>query len=141
MQQTCSHKWALFINSKFYLLFFILFSLSNKSLASRARLLSLQNKNHLLDTELIYIYPTKSSELDPYLSIESGQTTYLNMSQSAFAAGMIRYDKSTLSLTIGRQNELSGNQRSIFNQLTSEFFDLSQNPVSMIWSRKNQGKS
>ncbi len=111
-------------------------------MASRARLEALQNKNHLIDSEIIFSYPTKISELEPYLTIESGQTTALNFKQTTFATGLAHIDtQSSIAVSLGRQNDLSSAQRYLFNQITSEFFEFSQNPIQLMWSNKNKGQS
>lgn len=129
----------LFINSSAFFSLLILLFISNTSLASRARLLSLQNKNHLLDSELIFSLPTKASELDSFLVLESGQTTSLKSLQAPYASGLIQYGPSSFAVGLGRQDDLSSAQREKFNSLTTEFFELSQNPLSLIWSYKNKG--
>jgi hypothetical protein len=100
---------------------------------------SLQNKNHLLDAELIFSLPSKASELDSFVAIESGQTTSLKTLQTAYASGLVQYGSSSFAVGLGRQDDLSSAQREKFNLLTTEFFELSQNPVSLIWSYKNKG--
>lgn len=142
MEQICYRKSVQFINTKniFYLFFISL--ISNSGYASRARLESLQNKNHLYDTEMVFSLPTKASEFEPFITIESGQTSYLNFQQGAFASGLLQIDKlSSVVISLGRQNELAGTQRVLFNQLVGETFELSQNPIHLIWSTKNYGQS
>jgi hypothetical protein len=128
------------LNTKIVFILFISFSIP--SFASRARLLSLQNNNHFLDTETIFEFPTKISELDPFLTIDSGQTVNSNLKDGAFSSGMASIDaKSSVAVSLGRQNNLSSSQRVVFNGLASENFELSQNPIHILWSSKNKGQS
>ena len=126
----------------FILNFLVILFLTATGLASRARLDALQNKNHLSDTEIIYLFPTKVSELDPFVAIESGTTNTVNTSQGAFASGLVQIDpQTTLAVSAGRQNNLTAAQRLMFNSLNTETFELSQNPVEILWSYKNKGQS
>ncbi len=99
----------------------------------------MQNTNHLLDSELIFSLPSKASELDSFVTVESGQTTTLKTLETAYASGLVQYGPSAFAIGIGRQDDLSSAQRETFNLLTTEFFELSQNPLNLIWSYKNKG--
>jgi len=124
------------------LVFIALFLISCASLASRARLISLQSQYQFLDTEQIFSFPTKLSELKYFVTAESGKTTPLKASEAAYAVGTASVDATTsIGVGIGRQSMLLGKQKDFFNQTTAEAFTLSQNPVHLLWSTKKDGES
>ncbi len=102
---------------------------------------ALQNKNHLMDSEIIFDFPTKISEIESFLTIESGLMSPTNLSTGAFAASVIPIDSNTtVSASVGRQNNLAGPERVLLNTLNSENFELSQSPVDLTWAYKNTGQ-
>ncbi len=124
------------------LVFTALFLISSASLASKARLVSLQSQYQFLDTEQIFLFPTKLSELNPFITLESGKMTPLKIEEAAYAVGAFSVDQnSTVGLAIGRNSSLLGHQKEFYNQITTETFAPSQNPVHLLWSTKRQGDS
>ena len=121
--------------------FLIISSFSTLSLASRARLSSLQSQNHFADTENIFYFPSKVSETDPFLQIESGVTNATTLSDGVFASGLVTLNKDVnLAGSVGRQDQFVGRQRILFNSVTAQNFELSQNPIDFLWSYKNKGQ-
>ena len=155
MAQIYFLKWALFINTNKIIkintkyLFLVLIFCSIESLASRARLSALQNNSHIADTENIFLYPTKMSEYDSFLSVESGATTATDLSSGAFAAGLVHlnnkgmavFSEATLGFSLGRKNDVSDSARKYFNKITTETFELSQNSAQILWSYKLNGET
>lgn len=124
------------------LVFTALFLIANASLASKARLVSLQSQYQFLDTEQIFLFPTKLSELDPFLAIEAGQMTPLKVNEAAYAVASSALDQnSTVGVAVGRQSSIFGEQKEFYNQVTTETFSLAQNPVHLLWSSKKDGDS
>jgi hypothetical protein len=125
-----------------YLIILFSFFFFETAFASRARVDALQNKNHVIDTESLFQFPTRVSEINPFLSVESGQTAPANLSQGAFASGLVAVDtKTALAMSLGRQDNMASSQRIFYNQLFTESFDLSQSPINLIWSHKDKGQS
>ncbi len=95
----------------------------------------------MIDSEIIFEFPTKISELEPFVSFESGQTAPTKLSDGAYAVGLALIDpKTTMAVSVGRQNQLSDGQRILYNNLNSELFELSQSPIDLMWSHKNNGQ-
>lgn len=109
----------------------------------------MQNNSHIADTENIFLYPTKISEYDSFVSVESGATTATDLNTGAFAAGLIHLNSKRLALTseatvafsLGRKNDTSDMARKYFNKVTTENFELSQNSAQVLWSYKYNGES
>lgn len=125
------------------LLIFLILSFSfQASWASKARLAALSNPIHLRDPQLIPLYPTYLMEADNFVLFESGQTLTTDMQSGA--EGLASYsvkEDSKVFVSLGAQNPAISLPRLLLNKTLATTYDLSQNPVAILYGRKSMGKS
>lgn len=120
----------------------LLLVVSSTSYASRARVAALQT-NHLADTELSYILPTKALEIADYLLIESGSTSALKGEKRTFGAVHRSLNEDTAILfTFGRDSDLVQGARDVANTyLVGSFYPEAQNSLNLNYTTRFMGAS
>jgi hypothetical protein len=118
----------------------LLFFISQPVWATRARVAALMGNDHLLDPEVVYSYPTKMSEFNSYLVIETGQSTARASEELPLGSYHHRFgDDRHGSITLGRNSNLMTKHRTAYNRITGELFENAQNPFSLGYLYKYRG--
>lgn len=102
--------------------------------------------NHLIDTEFVYLYPTKILEVPNYVILQSGATAGPSYLERPHLATRKSFDSDSsdiyaLGLTLGRQSDLLDSVRLETNSLLSSQFAYSQNAIQLDYAVRNRGKS
>lgn len=128
-----------------FLFIFLAFVLSQHARASQARINALQS-NHLLDTEFIYLFPTKLLELPDYIIFQSGSTLDSNYYKRPYVALKNTHvedqaDQTAIAFTLGRQSDLVDGARQKTNTVMTSAFERTSNPIEITYAVRNLGTS
>lgn len=112
------------------------------SYASRARVAAFQT-NHLSDTELSFILPTKGLEIADYLLFESGSKSAFKGDKRAFGAFKRSLnDDTAVVMTFGRDSDLVQGARDIANSyFVGSFYPEAQNSINLNYVTRQMGYS
>lgn len=123
----------------FNLVILVLFA-SSAALASRAKMTSLQNNQHFPDLENAFLFPTKSFDLFPMVTFESGLTSAASAQTNAYVVGLWQQNSDVNWLySLGRQNKTVQQSRERYQAITSENLELANNSVQITRNQKIAG--
>lgn len=128
------------IKAIFTLVFFLL--TTSTAGATKARLLSMANSKHVLDEQQIFENPLYLNYLDSFFSIESGistatsTTTVTSNAEAVLGFKINSSDK--LALAFGHQDSQIVYSRNFINSVALLNFDMSQNPIHLIYSTSQE---
>jgi hypothetical protein len=98
-------------------------------------MISLNSSQHLLDEQLLFSNPIYINYLEPFVSIESGNSDASSAATSRSNAEAIvggHLKKSNFGVALGHQNETVLRSRSFINSFGYTYM-LSQNPLHVFW--------
>ncbi len=121
----------------------LLFSV--KGHASRARVQALQS-NHLKDTELSFLFPTKLLEIPNYILIQSGSTLGATVESRPYLLAKKTMneqasDRYAVGVALGRPSDLIDRSREYMNIATTSAFKLSSNSLNINYAARSLGYS
>lgn len=120
-----------------HLLFFVPLIFSVSAQASKSRLDSLGRSPHLVDSQSVYSRPLGIFELDPYLSLESGNSSPTGANDGSEGSLLqTTSPNSRVLLLLGHQGELTIAPRLFLNAVSGSAFPLSQNPLHLFYGYK-----
>ncbi|MEQ1722048.1 MAG: hypothetical protein ABL930_02665 [Pseudobdellovibrio sp.] len=109
------------------------------ALATKARIQSLGNSFHLIDTQSVFKKPIDLIYLNPLVSFESGVTNATTLIDGA--EGFVSYslnDKTQLGFALGHQDEAIVTSRTFMNAIVgAATYEMSQNPVHFFYAIKD----
>lgn len=118
------------------LVFFgIVFLKTELALASKARLVSLANSFHLVDTQSVFYRPIDLIYLNNFVSVESGKTSPAGGQDNAEALASYAFKENHyLALAFGHQDRAVIESRSFINAVSGLTYEATQNPIHLFYA-------
>jgi hypothetical protein len=118
----------------------VLVLVSSQAFATRARLQSLGNAFHLVDTESEFSSPYHMFSVKDFVSFETGKTAATNTTNGSEAITKFSLnDNSKLLIAIGHKDETVQTQRAFMNaNMGGTAFVTEQNPIEVIYGIKGE---